>query len=372
MSAILSPADLRSSPPTLGRPGAAATGLAPTAEPAGLLFAETIGLLAAAFDQGEAGPAPDLAETPELGEPSAPAADGSGTAPAEAADSLPAAMTSPPFAIGLALNAQPLPDAPAPDGETADDAVALAGAARPQPQGGLTMRMATLAAAGVGMPPRATSGDAAMPRRPSTPEAVGSAAAGDRPAAVASRQPAVDGLAAGGLGGVPASAPDAAPAPTTSVAAAPAPAADAAPDPAIKLPAGSPEQWRRPLLEALGDRIRVEIAKRGEHAVIRLDPPMMGHIEIVIRHEAGALQIQLGASNGEVLRQLQNISDSLRQDLAQRQYTDISVQVFAGSSDADGRRRSDAPPAEEVPGQALAEAEAGQASASFVLATDRD
>lgn len=371
MSAILSPADLRSSSPTPGRPAAAATGLAPTPEPAGLLFAEAIGLLDAAFDQGEAGPTPDPAEPPELGERSVPADGGSGTATAEAADSLPAALTSPPFAIGLALNAQPLPTlpvAPVPDGETADAAVALAGTARPLAQGGLAMRMAALAAAGGGMLPRAASGDAAMPMRPPTPEAVGSDTAGERPAAVVARQPASDGLATG----TPASSAEATPALTTSVAPAPALAADDAASPAIKLPAASPEQWRRPLLEALGDRIRVEIAKRGEHAVIRLDPPMMGHIEIVIRHEAGALQIQLGASNGEVLRQLQNISDSLRQDLAQRQYTDISVQVFAGSSDADGRRRPDAPPAEDAPGHALAEAETGQASASFVLATDRD
>lgn len=142
--------------------------------------------------------------------------------------------------------------------------------------------------------------------------------------------------------------------------------------PALKLPAGTPEQWRRPLIEALGDRIQVEVGKHSEQAVIRLDPPMLGSVEIAIRHQAGVLQVQLSASHDEVVRQLQHIGDSLRQDLSRNQYTDVSVQVFAGSRDGDGRQRPDAQREDRQPGRALAEAEAEQTPSAFVLSSDRD
>lgn len=171
--------------------------------------------------------------------------------------------------------------------------------------------------------------------------------------------------------------------PEVSVSASAAPVSTAVPEssvsnpaPVLKLPAGTPEQWRRPLMEALGDRIQVEVGKHSEQAVIRLDPPMLGSVEIAIRHQAGVLQVQLSASHDEVVRQLQHIGDSLRQDLSRNQYTDVSVQVFAGSRDGDGRQRPDAQPEERQPGRALAEAEAEaeaeQTSSPFVLSSDRD
>jgi flagellar hook-length control protein FliK len=150
-----------------------------------------------------------------------------------------------------------------------------------------------------------------------------------------------------------------------------APAADAAyAAPALKLPAATPEQWRSQLLEALGERIRVEVGKRGEQAVIRLDPPMLGSVEIAIRHQGGVLQVQLSASHDEVLRQLQHIGESLRQDLSQRQYTDVSVQVFAGSRDGDGRQRPQGQPEERQPGRALAEADAEQTPSAFAFSSN--
>lgn len=124
------------------------------------------------------------------------------------------------------------------------------------------------------------------------------------------------------------------------------------------------------LLQALGERLQVQIAQRSEHAVIRLDPQAMGSVEIVLRHEAGALQVQLSASHPDVQRQLQSISDALRQDLSQRQYTDVSVNVAAQPGDADGRRRQGGQPqAEERPGRALAEAERGASGSPFSMAS---
>ncbi|MEF7615613.1 flagellar hook-length control protein FliK [Aquincola sp. MAHUQ-54] len=162
----------------------------------------------------------------------------------------------------------------------------------------------------------------------------------------------------------------AAPAATAAAAAMPATSAGESTSAVQKASATAVPAESQPLLQALGDRVRVQIAQRSEHAVIRLDPPMMGSVEIVLRHEAGALHVQLTASNPDVQRQLQHISDALRQDLSQRQYTDVSVNVAAQPGDADGRRRQGhGSEPEERPGQALAEAERGAAPGGFTLAS---
>jgi flagellar hook-length control protein FliK len=138
----------------------------------------------------------------------------------------------------------------------------------------------------------------------------------------------------------------------------------------LKLP-GAPSQWQQPLREALGEHLQVQVGRQSEHAVIRLDPPMLGRIEISIRHEAGALQVHMSASNGEVLRQLQGIGDSLRQDLIHRQYNDVAVVVSSsfrqGDADGTGRQRQGNPDREEKgPGRALHDADQGASTYAFL------
>ncbi|HEY4066959.1 MAG TPA: flagellar hook-length control protein FliK [Burkholderiaceae bacterium] len=147
----------------------------------------------------------------------------------------------------------------------------------------------------------------------------------------------------------------------------------------VKLPPQSPDQWNQPLTDALGDRLQVQLSRGSDQAVIRLDPPMLGSVEISIRHEAGSLQVQLSASNGDVLRQLHGIGDTLRQDLAQHQSGDVSVVVSDSSRDAGGAdsqrgrgRQRDAQQTNDEPGQALAEAETGSAQTPFSFSRGRE
>ena len=115
---------------------------------------------------------------------------------------------------------------------------------------------------------------------------------------------------------------------------------------------GTAQQWQEPLREALGERLQTQIGRNSEYAVIRLDPPMLGRIDISIRHTAGSLQVNLSASNTEVLRQLQGIGENMRNDLAQRQYTEVAVTISAtprspaaqafAEGDARGQRQPDA------------------------------
>jgi flagellar hook-length control protein FliK len=139
-----------------------------------------------------------------------------------------------------------------------------------------------------------------------------------------------------------------------------APAADT-----VKL-AGPPTAWRQSLQEALGERMNVQVGKGIEQAVIRLEPPQLGRIDIAIRHSAGTLEVNISATNGEVLRQLQNVSDNLRSDLSQRQFTEVAVTVappqkngaapFGDPQQGRGRQQ-DRGQEDQQPGRALADAD---------------
>ena len=130
---------------------------------------------------------------------------------------------------------------------------------------------------------------------------------------------------------------------------------------------GPPTAWRQTLHEALGERLQLQVGKNAEQAVIRLEPPMLGRVEIAIRHSAGSLEVNISATHGEVLRQLQTVSENLRNDLAQRQFTDVAVNVtqaarganaaplFAGDGGGRGRQQ-EGQQQEQLPGNALAEA----------------
>lgn len=128
---------------------------------------------------------------------------------------------------------------------------------------------------------------------------------------------------------------------------------------------GPAQQWQEPLREALGERLQTQIGRNSEHATIRLDPPMLGRIEISIRHTAGALQVNVTASNSEVLRQLQGIGENMRSDLAQRQYTEVAVNISAtprspaaqafAEGDARGQRQPGRQNDDAEPGRALSD-----------------
>ncbi|WP_229883156.1 flagellar hook-length control protein FliK, partial [Pseudorhodoferax aquiterrae] len=184
---------------------------------------------------------------------------------------------------------------------------------------------------------------------------------------------------------VPATKPQAAPADTATAVLPPeragvatglVPAAASAPQDSVEPRTGeAAPQGRAPsLLQQLGDRIAVQIERGSERVVIRLDPPHRGQIEIHIRQDAsGATQVQLSASHGDVVRQLQAIGDGLRQELAQRHGGDVSVQVAQQQArgDADGRQRQ-GEQRQQQPGRALDEqGEAGQHFAHFALASER-
>jgi flagellar hook-length control protein FliK len=312
-------------------------------------------------------------ETADTDKPDAPA-DAAAPAIADSGQQLPSMADN---GMPVLLNLPPPPPAPAPAGTPV--AAASDGAAG-------TARVATPAA-----PPRTADAPlaavavAAMPiAAPSTtpaaapaPAAMPATASDDRAAALPLAAAAAKALAPAD------SAADttirSAPQPGAPLFAgiAPATAESPAGGAAVKLP-GNPEQWQQPLRDALGDRLQLQVQRNSEQATIRLDPPNLGRIDISIRHSAGVLQVNLSASNNEVLRQLNAIGDNVRQDLSQRQYTDVAVTVSAtprgqqqGYADGgQGGRQPGREQQQRAPGRALSDDE--QSSGAFAMSSDRE
>ena len=145
----------------------------------------------------------------------------------------------------------------------------------------------------------------------------------------------------------------------------------AAPD-ALQL-SGNAEQWQQPLRAALGDRLQLQLQRNEQQAVIRLEPPNLGSVEIAIRHSAGNLQVNLSASHGEVLRQLVAIGDAVRADLGQRQYNEVAVTVSASGqrslAEGGGQGRQQQAQQQRQPGRALDD---GAPATTFAMMSERE
>lgn len=89
----------------------------------------------------------------------------------------------------------------------------------------------------------------------------------------------------------------------------------------------TPQEMTQQLHHALGERLNLQVNNQIQHATIRLDPPEMGKIEIVLHFEAGKLQVQINAGQTDVYRALQQVSSDLRQALTEQHFIDVDVQV---------------------------------------------
>lgn len=106
---------------------------------------------------------------------------------------------------------------------------------------------------------------------------------------------------------------------------------------------GNDAHWGEQMVSALRDNVELQLNQRVQNATIRLDPPELGSLEILVRHEAGQLNVQISASHGDVVRMLQQTSDRLRQELVGQNFLQVNVQVSSdtqsGQSGQQNRQR---------------------------------
>ena len=118
--------------------------------------------------------------------------------------------------------------------------------------------------------------------------------------------------------------------------------------------AGATAEMRQQLQHALGERLNLRVNNQIQHATIRLDPPDMGKIEISLHFEAGKLQVQINAGQGDVYRALQQVSNDLRQALTEQHFVDVDVQVSSQSAQQQQRQDKQQEQQGETPAAILA------------------
>ena len=119
------------------------------------------------------------------------------------------------------------------------------------------------------------------------------------------------------------------------------------------------------LQQLLAERLAVQSSHWMDRALIRLDPPRFGALEIALQHEGGRLTVQLTASHGEVVRQLQGIGDFLRQELGQRQFQSVQVDIRHGMQDGQQQGSRQQQQEQAAPGRALQLEEEGRFGESY-------
>lgn len=109
-------------------------------------------------------------------------------------------------------------------------------------------------------------------------------------------------------------------------------------------------KWGEQMLQALRDNVELQLQQRVQSATIRLDPPELGSLEILVSHESGRLSVQVNAAQPEVARMLQQTSERLRQELVGQHFVQVNVQVGADSGHGQPDRQPRAPAfAEDAP-----------------------
>ncbi|WDE05191.1 flagellar hook-length control protein FliK [Thalassomonas viridans] len=92
------------------------------------------------------------------------------------------------------------------------------------------------------------------------------------------------------------------------------------------------QNWSRQLFNTLQDRIEMQVNQQIKQAKIRLDPPELGRLELMVRIEGDRMSVSVNASNAGVRDALQETNERLRQELENQFGSSVDVNVGSDSS----------------------------------------
>lgn len=96
-------------------------------------------------------------------------------------------------------------------------------------------------------------------------------------------------------------------------------------------------KWGEQMLQVLHDRVTLQAQQNLQEAKIRLDPPDLGKLDLVVRVEGDRLSVQINANAAATREALMQVSDRLRAELQSQNFVHVDVNV---GSDQGGQRRS--------------------------------
>ncbi|ADT86568.1 flagellar hook-length control protein FliK [Vibrio furnissii] len=96
-------------------------------------------------------------------------------------------------------------------------------------------------------------------------------------------------------------------------------------------------KWGEQMLQVLHDRVTLQAQQHLQEAKIRLDPPDLGKLDLVVRVEGDRLSVQINANAAATREALMQVSDRLRAELQSQNFVHVDVNVGADQS---GQRQS--------------------------------
>lgn len=102
----------------------------------------------------------------------------------------------------------------------------------------------------------------------------------------------------------------------------------------------SSAQWGQQLVEALRDKVDLQVNQQVKQAHIRLDPPELGRLELSVRMDGDKLTVQLNAANPAIREALIQSMERLRMALAPHHSGGVEVNV--GQEGREGQQQEQA------------------------------
>jgi len=87
----------------------------------------------------------------------------------------------------------------------------------------------------------------------------------------------------------------------------------------------------------LQDKINIQAANGIKSAQIRLDPPDMGHIKLIVAIEGDKVSVNMSAQNSTVREGLMQTSERLRSDLVNDNFVHAAINIDAGNAESGGK-----------------------------------
>jgi flagellar hook-length control protein FliK len=98
-------------------------------------------------------------------------------------------------------------------------------------------------------------------------------------------------------------------------------------------------RWGEQMMQVLQDRVTLQAQQNLQEAKIRLDPPELGKLDLLVRVEGDRLSVQINANTVATREALMQVSERLRTELQEQNFVHVDVNV--GSDQGQERHAHD-------------------------------
>ncbi|WP_325893184.1 flagellar hook-length control protein FliK [Grimontia sp. NTOU-MAR1] len=103
----------------------------------------------------------------------------------------------------------------------------------------------------------------------------------------------------------------------------------------------SQSKWGEQMMQVLQDRVTLQAQQNMQEARIRLDPPDLGKLDLLVRVEGDRLSVNINANTVATREALVQISERLRAELQNQNFVHVDVNVGDGESGSSRQSHAD-------------------------------